>query len=129
MGNKFFQTTEASSGDVYIQFDCPGCGEFHHLPVQSKNVPGKCWGFNGNLESPTLTPSILARGKRKMTDDEYKRILANEKVHIPDMVCHSFVRDGKIQFLNDCTHDLKGQTVELPDYFIPNDLALSSKKF
>jgi len=29
--------------------------------------------------------------------------------------CHSFVRDGRIEFLSDCTHALKGQTVDLPD--------------
>lgn len=32
------------------------------------------------------------------------------------MLCHSFVTDGKIQFLNDCFHSLKGQTVDLPDW-------------
>ena len=31
-------------------------------------------------------------------------------------VCHSFVTDGKIRYLNDCTHHLKGQTVELLDF-------------
>jgi hypothetical protein len=31
-------------------------------------------------------------------------------------VCHSFVRDGQIQFLGDCTHALKGQTVERPEW-------------
>ena len=30
--------------------------------------------------------------------------------------CHSFIRDGKIQYLNDCTHEFAGKTVELPDY-------------
>lgn len=30
-----------------------------------------------------------------------------------DEICHSFVTDGKIRFLNDCTHDLAGQTVDL----------------
>jgi hypothetical protein len=30
-------------------------------------------------------------------------------------VCHSFVTDGRIQFLGDCTHALANQTVELPD--------------
>lgn len=33
-----------------------------------------------------------------------------------DEVCHSFVRAGKIEFLGDCTHALKGQTVPLPDW-------------
>jgi hypothetical protein len=30
--------------------------------------------------------------------------------------CHSFIRDGQIQFLDDCWHELKGQTVEIPDW-------------
>lgn len=30
-------------------------------------------------------------------------------------VCHSFIRDGRIEFLSDCTHALAGQTVDLPD--------------
>jgi len=31
-------------------------------------------------------------------------------------VCHSFVTDGRIQFLTDCTHALAGQTVDIPDF-------------
>lgn len=31
-------------------------------------------------------------------------------------VCHSFITDGQIQFLNDCTHPLAGQTVPLPNF-------------
>jgi len=29
--------------------------------------------------------------------------------------CHSFVVDGRIQFLQDSEHELAGQTVDLPD--------------
>lgn len=29
--------------------------------------------------------------------------------------CHSFVENGMIRYLDDCTHSLVGQTVELPD--------------
>jgi hypothetical protein len=29
--------------------------------------------------------------------------------------CHSFVTDGRIQFLSDSTHALAGQTVDLPE--------------
>ena len=29
--------------------------------------------------------------------------------------CHSFVREGRIEFLGDCTHAMVGQTVDLPD--------------
>ena len=31
-------------------------------------------------------------------------------------VCHSFIKDGNIQYLNDCTHKLAGQTIEIPDW-------------
>jgi hypothetical protein len=33
-----------------------------------------------------------------------------------DRVCHSFVTDGKIQFLSDCTHSLANTTVEIPPW-------------
>jgi hypothetical protein len=52
------------------------------------------------LDKPTFQPSILARVER--TDGKI-------------MVCHSFVADGKIQFLGDCTHKLAGQTVDIPE--------------
>ena len=37
------------------------------------------------------------------------------------MACHTFVTDGRIQFLGDCTHALAGQTVDLPDWPVRND--------
>ncbi len=73
-------------------FWCPGCESIHQCD--------KRWGFNGNQEQPTFTGSVLVHG-------------------IPSInrpTCHSFVVDGKIQFLPDCTHALTGQTVDLPDW-------------
>jgi hypothetical protein len=29
--------------------------------------------------------------------------------------CHSFIRNGQIQFLSDCHHELAGKTVDLPE--------------
>lgn len=29
--------------------------------------------------------------------------------------CHSFVTDGKIQFLSDCSHAKAGMTIDLPE--------------
>jgi len=87
---------------------CPGCGRMHEIAVSGKNASGAAWSFDGNFAAPTFSPSI------------------NERVNMPDMrgynpgagssVCHHFVRAGKIQFLGDCTHELRGQTVEIPDF-------------
>lgn len=97
-------------GNVY--FDCPGCGLGHSLPTGPG--PGARWGFNGSEERPTLTPSILARGVDRLTDAEVAIIERGGKVEPRPLVCHSFVTEGRIEFLGDCTHALKGQTVDLP---------------
>jgi hypothetical protein len=34
----------------------------------------------------------------------------------PPAVCHSFVTDGRIQLLGDCTHSMASQTVDLPPW-------------
>jgi hypothetical protein len=34
---------------------------------------------------------------------------------MPSHRCHFFVRDGQIQFLEDCHHNLKGKTVPMED--------------
>jgi hypothetical protein len=36
--------------------------------------------------------------------------------------CHVFVTKGEIQFLGDCTHELKNKTVPIPAW--PNDRTL-----
>ena len=84
--------------DDMVLFECPGCGFPHSVYVNTSVHP--CWTWNGSLDSPTFSPSI--------------------KVTYPwgdppvDKVCHSFVTDGKIQFLGNCTHSLAGQTVPIP---------------
>lgn len=97
--------------DRTLMFWCPGCEDHHGVPVDGS----RGWQWNGSLESPTVTPSILVKGVVPITDDEHAKIMAGEKIEPVPRVCHSFVTDGKIQFLDDCTHSLKGQTVELPD--------------
>jgi len=58
------------------------------------------WEFNGDVDKPTFSPSILVRHHEWTVEK----------------VCHSFVRDGKIEFLNDCTHELAGKTVPMEDF-------------
>lgn len=74
----------------YYSFFCPGCKQVH--TVDNK--------WNIDLLSVTISPSVLTQHPRKDASDYWR--------------CHSFVREGKIQFLNDCSHELKGETVDLP---------------
>lgn len=92
-------------------FFCPGCKCGHFIRVRG---PGPVWSFNEDLIKPTVNPSLLIRGTKPLTDDEHARWMAGEKLPQPvPEVCHSFIRDGQIQFLPDCTHALSGKTVPL----------------
>ena len=62
--------------------------------------PHPVWGWNGDVYNPTFTPSILTR----LPYGEKNKEIVN----------HVFVRNGKIQYLGDCTHEYKGTTLELP---------------
>ena len=90
-------------GTRYVSFTCPGCREAHVLPITGP----RAWGFDGNMALPTITPSILCR--------YHAFNEATDQYDIPESVCHSFVSRGEIQFLGDCSHALKGQTVALAE--------------
>jgi hypothetical protein len=100
--------------DGRLLFMCPGCKEMHQVMVG--DGPGPRWGFNGDYDRPTFTPSVRVAGHKVIRDSdgnwtgEWERDSAGNPV---PSVCHSFVRDGQIQFLGDCTHDLTGKTVRM----------------
>lgn len=101
-----------------LMFWCPGCDEAHMVRVGSGTGPR--WGYNGNPERPTFTPSILVQSGHYVPGHSGNCWCTYNAEH-PDRpapfectVCHSFVTDGRIQFLGDCTHHLAGQTVDIP---------------
>lgn len=89
-------TLEKADGKLF--FECPGCNMLHGVNVETDGPPR--WGWNGSVDKPTFTPSVLV----------HYRWGPEQR----DVVCHSFVTDGRIQFLGDCTHALAGQTIDLP---------------
>lgn len=107
-----------SLGEGLVGFHCPGCKTGHMVIVaRDPDLPDTpCWGYNGNPDAPTFTPSILCRGTVPITNEQHARIMAGESFEPQPLVCHSFVTDGRIRYLEDSTHSLAGQTVELPDW-------------
>lgn len=96
----------------YAWFHCPGCNEKHAVSTNSAGG----WKWNGDSDKPTLSPSVLVKGTKPMTDEEHAAYARGEGLPTPvPTICHSFVTDGRIQFLSDCTHALAGQTVDLPE--------------
>jgi len=84
---------EKHAGLKYYWFFCPGCNKPHMI--------SSTWSYNRNVDRPTFNPSI------RVQDGETKT------------VCHSFIRDGRIQFLDDSHHSLAGHSVDLPDWVEP----------
>ena len=78
-------------------FHCPGC-EHGHIFYTSGNVT---WKFNGNVDNPTFSPSLLNTCESH-PNPKWRR-------------CHLFLTDGKLRFCADCSHDYAGKTYELPD--------------
>lgn len=50
-------------GNKAIDFVCPcGCGVVHAIPVCRTVKEPRCWLWDGNVEKPTLSPSIKRIG-------------------------------------------------------------------
>lgn len=104
-----------------VRFQCPGCNESHDIGV-APSGGRPTWTYNGNPDAPTFTPSILVTSGHHCQGHVGPECWCSYNRDHPDDVtftcgiCHSFVTDGRIQFLGDCTHALAGQTVPLPDW-------------
>jgi len=114
----FGKKLRLAENDHYM-FWCPGCKTAHGMSVGDKRTDTH-WGFNRNPDAPTFTPSVLVTGQTHVPPVTPEN-LEEWKAHpwpqqAVKTVCHSFVTDGQIQFLGDCTHALAGQTVPLPDF-------------
>ena len=98
----YYQQSEV----IGYHFFCPGCKSAHSVYTAPHGVENKgpVWGFNGSMDKPTFSPSLLMSAVP--AHDEWPGIPR----------CHLFIRDGQIQFLDDCEHALKGQTVEIPEW-------------
>ncbi|MBE3086890.1 MAG: anaerobic dehydrogenase [Bacteroidetes bacterium] len=93
-----------------LYFRCPGCDHLHALNDSQTDLRGEkrpVWEFNGDFEKPTINPSYLSWSYRKNP--------VTEKWDIETDRCHSFIKNGMIQYLSDCHHKLAGQTIELPE--------------
>lgn len=95
-------------------FWCPGCDGAHHVNTVDGITPR--WGFNGNVDMPTFTPSVLVKWNTPKGFTNQNPAPLGWQGEREEHVCHSFVTDGHIQFLGDCTHTLRSQTVDLPDF-------------
>jgi hypothetical protein len=95
------------AGERMWKFWCPGCDMAH--------VISDAWEVD--TKTVTISPSVLVHSSKHLIDSE----LTGAALTAPENIatypqCHSFVTEGRIQYLGDSTHALAGQTVDLPDW-------------
>ncbi len=110
--------------DGRLTWWCPGCNSAHQVTVGEGSGPR--WGWNGSTEKPTFTPSVLVWWTEPANIGNPEALRADveaakaagpgTKIPLVDKRCHSFVVDGQMQMLSDCTHALAGQTVPIPPW-------------
>lgn len=79
---------------------CPASGSID-IPRDGR------WSFDGNYEWPTFSPSVNeTRGQAGQSCEDFKADPRPWRNHV-------FIRQGRIEYLSDCTHEFAGTTVEI----------------
>ncbi len=97
MGKPVVTHYSTSQGE-YLKFECLACNDLHIVTLKA-DYESPTWTWNGSLDKPSIQPSVNVtyRGRRG-------RVIKR---------CHFFVKQGHIEYCNDCTHDLKGSHVQM----------------
>lgn len=117
--------TKVDGSSYGVSFMCPGCGDYHVIVTAEGE---RCrWNFNGDMEAPVFSPSLLVRSGHyaydRETPDPNKTCYCTAEGDWNDHYCyrcHSFIgcngaKPGQIIFLGDCTHPNAGRIMDLPD--------------
>jgi hypothetical protein len=86
------RSTGLNTHSATIEFYCPGCQTMHGV--------NSSFEFNGDCEKPTIRPAVRHEGT-----DEHGAT-----------TCHAFITRGRIEFMGDCSHKLRNQTVAMQEF-------------
>lgn len=114
-----------ATGEAGLIYWCQGCKTSHNVKTKGAGA----WGWNGNVDQPVFTPSVLTTSghysPRHKPEDGCWCTHVFEHPEDADegfkcQRCHTFIgcngaQPGEVIFLGDCTHALAGQVLPLPD--------------
>lgn len=98
--SKLLTSQPSLDGSVDYLFQCIACGNSHGVRVGPGVGPR--WTFNGNMASPTFSPSLRVMGGPNMATS-----------------CHLNVTGGRLVYHSDSPHAYAGKTVDMEDYEAP----------
>lgn len=117
---------------THLAFKLPSQnGSYHMLRVitrgdrdeASKKFKCPVWTWNGNVDKPTLRPSVISRSGHydlafKPGDPcwcEYNKTQPEDKSHFCCYICHTWITNGQANYLPDTTHEASGKVLDLLD--------------
>ena len=121
LSSKLRKWLNDANGDEGLTYWCQGCKMPHGIKTKGSGA----WTWNGDVDKPIFGPSVLYQMDRwtpPVTPENIDQWRAApwEQVQVKH-VCHTFIgcngaQPGQVIFLGDCTHELAGQTLDLPDW-------------
>jgi len=115
-----YMTVCSASEATHLTIVIPGPQGKITLPVITKGdrrgTP--CWTWNGDVEKPTLKPSVLSQCGHyapQFQQGEHCWCTNPNDYAFKCYRCHTWINDGNAQFLDDCSHEHKGKTLPLGD--------------
>jgi Family of unknown function (DUF6527) len=119
---EFFEVEPSKA--TYLEIIIPGPSGRRTFPIilKGQREGTGCWTWNGDTDKPTLRPSVLTTSGHFIESQNGKECWCNFNKQNPDKTpvfqcyrCHTWINDGKAQFLGDCSHELANQTLDLLD--------------
>jgi len=110
ISSKLRKWTDPATGNEGLTYWCQGCESPHAIRTKGDGS----WGWNGDVERPVFTPSVLVTYPAVPDAEPGFEEWRTERR------CHTFVgcngaQPGEVIFLGDCTHALAGTVHPLPD--------------
>lgn len=97
--HKVEKNDEGQEGPDFM-FWCPACQCGHGVwTTQPNGHTGAVWEFNGNFESPTISPSLLIHHGKDGKE-----------------ICHVVVSLGILNYCSDCTHSMAGKSIPMEEF-------------
>lgn len=121
--NAYVQVEPARATHVKIHLPGPVGVIFLPVIIKGQRAGTGNWSWNGDVEKPTLKPSLLVTSGHlvpefKPEDSCWCKYYKDHPEDNPVFQCyrcHTWINDGKAQFLPDSTHKFAGQTLDLLD--------------
>jgi hypothetical protein len=102
-GKKLLESAPSYPRKSWV-FYCPGCDCCHaFITARPPGEEGFVWTFNRSLENPTFSPSLLVQSP------------GHKESGRPPIRCHLYLKNGRIEYLTDCSHALAGITVDMKE--------------